>query len=100
MNLEARFLTTLFHLMSLVCHIKSSMEEYPKKGVGKNDICTEYYYILEGSVEVWIDKIKFSALVGDIVVISPGCWSYLIAQSLKMLTITNPDWNAGQYKSK
>lgn len=69
----------------------------PKIGSGKNTICAECYYILEGKVEVWIDSVKFSALPGDVITVMPGCQSYLIADHLKMLTITSPDWYAEQH---
>lgn len=70
----------------------------PKKGAGKNFVCLEYFYVLAGRADVWIDDIKFDAGPGDIVIINQGCCSYLIAHELKMLTITKPDWYAEQYE--
>lgn len=69
----------------------------PAKGAGVNEDCEERYYIIEGRATVWIDDQSYEAKAGDLVVIRPGQGSYLIAKNLKMLTVTSPDWYAGQH---
>ncbi len=70
----------------------------PVKGWGINDVCHEIYYVISGTAEVYIDNEHKTIQEGDIVILLPGQKSYLIANQLKLLTITQPNWYAGQYR--
>lgn len=70
----------------------------PLKGWGVNKTCYELYFIIEGKAEVFIDGEKGIVEKGDVVVIHPSQKSYLIADNLKLITITSPNWNKEQYK--
>jgi mannose-6-phosphate isomerase-like protein (cupin superfamily) len=71
----------------------------PESGAGRNAVCEELYYILDGSAEIWIDEVKYQAEPGDVVMIKPGSPSYLIADNLRILTITVPDWYEDQHEN-
>ncbi len=70
----------------------------PGEGVGINTECDEWYFVIEGKTEVNIDQKKYSAEEGDIIFIPKGSTSHLTANSLKLLTITRPDWFQQQHK--
>lgn len=71
----------------------------PESGAGKNKVCEELYYIIDGCADIWIDGVKHEAEPGDVVMIKPGSSSYLIADNLRILTITVPDWYEDQYEN-
>lgn len=79
-----------------------SYQEYdvrvPEKGWGINSLCWEAYYVIAGSAEVYVDDTKYNVETGDVVVLKPNQKSYLVAKQLKVLTITQPNWNIEQYK--
>lgn len=70
----------------------------PEKGAGKNTVCEECYYILEGTVQVVVDGQEFTGEPGDAIAIKPGSSSYLIAHNLKLVTVTSPDWYEDQFE--
>lgn len=70
----------------------------PTSGAGVNSVCREWYYVISGNGSVTINDETESIEAGDVVVIEPNQASYLDAHDLKILTITDPDWNEQQYK--
>ena len=69
----------------------------PEKGWGINTICWEAYYVIAGSARVFIGEKEYQVETGDVVVLKPNQKSYLVANKLKLLTITQPDWYTKQY---
>ena len=51
---------------------------------------------MEGKGEFYIEDKQFEASEGDIVIIEVGRKSYVQAENLKMLTITQPNWYEDQ----
>ena len=70
----------------------------PEKGWGMNTVCFEAYYIIGGTAEVCIDDEQDTIQAGDVVILKPGSKSYLIADHLRIVTITQPNWYKEQYK--
>jgi len=70
----------------------------PAKGWGVNQACYELYFIIDGHAEVFIDNKKEIVAKGDLVIIYPSQKSYMVANNLKLITITSPNWNKEQYK--
>lgn len=64
----------------------------PDEGAYKNKICKEICYVIEGSGKIFIDDEELILDEGDIYFIEPGQKSYIMAEGLKLLTITQPDW--------
>jgi len=75
-------------------HLGISYQEHngrvPQKGWGVNTACLEEYFIIDGKARVFIDNKEYEADKGDIIILEPGQKSYLIADHLKLLTITRP----------
>lgn len=69
----------------------------PLKGWGINKVCYELYFIIGGRAEIFIDNEKEIVTKGDLVIIFPRQKSYIIANNLKLITITSPNWNQEQY---
>lgn len=70
----------------------------PEKGWGINTMCWEAFYVISGKAEVFVDEDHDVIESGDVVVLKPGQKSYIIAENLKLLTVTKPDWFKEQYK--
>jgi mannose-6-phosphate isomerase-like protein (cupin superfamily) len=70
----------------------------PEKGYGVNTKCLEIYYVIDGEAEVYIDQSHGKVAKGDLVILQPNQKSYLKGKSLKLLTITSPNWDKDQYK--
>ena len=70
----------------------------PIKGWGINKVCYELYFIIDGNAETFIDKEKEIIAKGDLVIIFPGQKSYMMANNLKLITVTSPNWNKEQYQ--
>ena len=70
----------------------------PEKGWGINETCFEVYYVISGKAKANIDKNVYDIESGDLVVLEPHHKSYLEANNLQIITITNPNWLPEQYK--
>lgn len=68
----------------------------PEKGRFLNKICNEICFVIKGSCTLFLDEKKFDIYEGDVFIIKHGQKSHLIANKLKMLTITSPDWHPEQ----
>lgn len=70
----------------------------PERGWGSNTVCYEIYYIVRGNADVYIENEHDTLQEGDMVILLPGQKSYLVANHLRILTITKPNWYLEQYK--
>lgn len=71
----------------------------PKEGRGMNTVCDECFYIIEGKAKVFVDDKEYDATAGDVVVLPKGSSSYMVAEKVKMLTLTDPDWFLEQHRA-
>ncbi len=69
----------------------------PESGVGKNNRCDEWYFVIDGTGEVTINGKSEVIEKGDLVVLTKQSKSFLIANNMKILTITKPNWSEDQY---
>ncbi len=70
----------------------------PESGVGKNNKCDEWYFVIEGRGEVTINGKSEVIEKGDLAVLTKKSKSFLIADNMKILTITKPNWREDQYE--
>lgn len=70
----------------------------PESGVGRNKQCDEWYFVIDGSGEVSIDGKAEVIEKGDLVIITKKSKSFLVANNMKILTITKPNWRDDQYE--
>ncbi len=70
----------------------------PESGEGRNTECDEWYFVVAGTGESVVDGIRESIEPGDLVYIPKNKSSYLIASSLKIITVTKPNWEQEQYQ--
>ncbi len=71
----------------------------PDKGLMKNNICHEVYYVLSGTAKVFIDNIFFEIEEGDVFHIDAGKEFYVEADNLKLVIPTNPSFYPEQWEN-
>ena len=64
----------------------------PERGKYRNKICNEMCYVIKGKGVVFINNKKINVSEEDIYFIKPNQKSFLIANKMNVLTITQPDW--------
>jgi mannose-6-phosphate isomerase-like protein (cupin superfamily) len=64
----------------------------PRSGNFRNNICTEIFYIINGSGTIVIKNRKHVLRKGDVVVTKSKEPHYLRGNKLKFLTVTSPNW--------
>ncbi|VVB60637.1 Uncharacterised protein [uncultured archaeon] len=71
----------------------------PDSGWMRNKICNELCFVIKGKGIVFVESEKYEINEGDVFIISPGKKSYIVANGLKILAVTSPNWYAEQCES-
>lgn len=68
---------------------------YPEKGFSINDICTETFFVVDGSLNVTVDKEEFALERHDAIVIAPGK-KYKVSGVATVVDFITPQWDSSQ----
>jgi len=68
---------------------------YPEEGYSLNDVCTETMFLVEGSIEIEVDKRWNQLNAGDLFMVLPGN-KYRVRGKGKTLDLITPAWDKSQ----
>lgn len=71
----------------------------PDKGIMKNNICYEVYYVISGKANVFLNNEVYEISEGDVFHIEPGIEFYVEADNLKLVIPTNPPFYPEQWEN-
>lgn len=70
---------------------------YPENGYSVNEVCTETFFVIAGSMTAEVDGQKYSLQVNDVLMVLPG-QKYKTEGKVKILDIITPSWKKTQNK--